>query len=95
MEGKSVKKVEGGKLVKVTIRFTDSNEKVRITGDFFLHPEDALEEIEQSIVGVPADAEIPELVKKMEVAVKAHKVQMVGVSPTSFAEAIKEAIQNV
>jgi len=94
MEGKSVKKVEGGKLVKVTVKFKDSIEKVRITGDFFLHPEDALEEIEQSIIGISADAEVAAMEEKISKAVKEHKVQMIGVNPNSFAEAIQEAIKN-
>ncbi|MBU4222635.1 MAG: lipoate--protein ligase family protein, partial [Euryarchaeota archaeon] len=45
-------KVKEGKVVKVEVDCDELIRKVRITGDFFLHPEDILEEIEKSMVGL-------------------------------------------
>jgi lipoate-protein ligase A len=47
-------KIAGGKLVCVEVRADGRNVGlVRITGDFFLHPEERIEALEQALVGAP------------------------------------------
>jgi lipoate-protein ligase A len=47
------KKCQGGKLVKVAVGTTNGTiENVRITGDFFTHPEGVIEELERKLVGL-------------------------------------------
>jgi lipoate-protein ligase A len=49
-------KIPGGKLVKVKLQVSSGKiEEVTILGDFFLHPEDALQKIEESLVGTTVD----------------------------------------
>ena len=51
-ESKASKKVPGGKLVRVHLQYDPFQLlKVSITGDFFMHPEDALEAIEDALIG--------------------------------------------
>ena len=45
--GNAVQKVKGGKLVRVEATFDTHLSEVTITGDFFLYPEEALEEMPQ------------------------------------------------
>ncbi len=47
----SKQKVKEGKVVKVEVEYDEVIKNIRITGDFFLHPEDVLDEIEESIAG--------------------------------------------
>ncbi len=55
------------KLIQVQISFDDQKNEIhsiRITGDFFLYPEDSLEQLETNLVGVKLDRNI--LKKKIE-----------------------------
>jgi lipoate---protein ligase len=45
------------KLIKVLLEYTDSKiiSSIRITGDFFLYPEETLDQIESSLIGTKMD----------------------------------------
>jgi lipoate-protein ligase A len=49
-------KIPGGKLVKVKLG-TSSGKivEIKVLGDFFLHPEETLQKIEDSLIGSAAD----------------------------------------
>ena len=50
--GKAEYKVTGGKLVRVQLVKKEGRiEKLKITGDFFLHPEELIEDLEKALVG--------------------------------------------
>lgn len=52
------RKVAGGKLVKCRMRVRDNIiEEITISGDFFMHPEEKLEELEEQLAGCPLDEE--------------------------------------
>ncbi len=88
--GRAIKKVEGGKLLKVAVEFDpEAIVSVKITGDFFLHPEDTLPFIEASLAGSPlAAAEIESRVQRI---VADKGALMVGITPAAIAEAVLEA----
>ena len=52
-------KAVGGKLLRVRMTVTEDSPPViqtlRITGDFFMHPEEAIEDLEQLLTGAPLD----------------------------------------
>ena len=52
MIGMASKKVLNGKLVTVLIDYHDMIRKIRISGDFFIHPEESINEIEEFLVGL-------------------------------------------
>ncbi len=52
-EGQSIYKAQ--KLIKVKAEYSDKIERIKITGDFFIHPEEGLEEIEKKLVGCPVE----------------------------------------
>lgn len=82
-------KVPDGKLVRVTATFDDTIEAVRITGDFFLEPPDAREELEAAIEGHSVDVTREELIEAIE-TVDAH---LIGFGPADLAVATLEAIR--
>ncbi len=86
-------KVREGKLVKVEVECDEFIRKIKITGDFFLHPEDILEMIEESILGLGKDAGMEEIASRIHEIVEANDVQMIGVSPESLAQVIREALK--
>ena len=50
--GNAVYKVPGGKLIKISL--VEDNGRIqdlKITGDFFLHPEDFIESLERALIG--------------------------------------------
>lgn len=88
-EGKASTKVPGGKLVRVSVEFEDETIlKVTITGDFFMHPENALEAIEESLKGVKlSDAQAV-----IQAVVDEQNVELLGLTPADIANTIKEAV---
>ncbi len=87
------RKVKEGKLVKVEVEYDNVITKIKITGDFFLHPEDALERIEKSMLGTRKDESMEAIASKIQQITEAHGAQMIGLSPESLALVIKEALK--
>jgi len=57
LERSAIRKFSGGKLLKVTVRSEGGViHEVRVTGDFFVHPEEALEMMEEALRGVSITA---------------------------------------
>lgn len=86
-------KVKEGKVVKVEIDYNEVIKNVRITGDFFLHPEDILEEIEDCIIGLDKTVSEEDIVSGIQRATAGKDVQMIGISPESIASLIREALK--
>ncbi len=87
------RKVREGKVVKVEVEYSEVITKLKITGDFFLHPEEILEKIEESMLGLKKDAGIEAIESKIQRITETHDAQMIGISPESLALVIKEALK--
>ncbi len=87
MKGKASVKVPGGKLVQVEAEYSDVFQDVSITGDFFLEPPEALEDIETAVEGTEVGAEA-ELVERLE----SLDVKMIGFEPSHIVEALREVV---
>ncbi|MCL5419325.1 MAG: biotin--protein ligase [Candidatus Marsarchaeota archaeon] len=94
MEGSAKQKVPGGKLISVRISFDTLISRVEITGDFFLHPEEALSCIEGSMAGVKADEPEQEMAARVRSAAESHGIEMIGITPEAVASTVKMAIRN-
>ena len=85
--GRAEYKVKGGKLIKVNLTAENRKiKKIKITGDFFLHPEAVIEDIEQALEGCPLDEQ--ELSNLIEDVMKSKQAVSLGVSPEDFAKCI-------
>ena len=85
-------KVPGGKLVVVDVDVEEGRlARVRLSGDFFLEPDEALEEINRALEGAPADAGTEELARVVRSGVGAG-VRMVGFSAEAVAVAVRRAL---
>lgn len=88
MIGQASVKVEGGKLVRVETTYEDTFDEVIITGDFFLEPPEALEDIEAAIEGKPIDTDEDDLIE----AIGEVDAEMIGFGPEHIVQALKEVV---
>ena len=93
-EAKAIKKVPGGKLVRVDITYSERLERVKITGDFFLHPEDVLIIIEDALTGVQLPLNKSSLIEKVQNILEREKAVLVGFSPQDLIDTLEEAVQS-
>ena len=84
-------KISGGKLVCVEVSADgETVAKVRISGDFFLHPEEKIAEIERSFEGIPLSSGEAEILARLEAALGA--AELVGVSAGDLARMFRKAV---
>lgn len=75
---KIIYKIPGGKLVKIQVEIKKSKiKKIKINGDFFIHPEEAIIEIENFLAG----KEINSIEKNLTKFLKEKKIEIIGFSP--------------
>ena len=86
-------KVKEGKVVKVEVDCDNVISDIKITGDFFIHPEDMLDEIEKSIIGLERSASVETITSTIQSRIADRDVQMIGISPESIALLIREALK--
>ncbi|PVE04366.1 lipoyl protein ligase domain-containing protein [Streptomyces scopuliridis] len=85
-------KVPGGKLVVVDLDTEDGLLRhVRVAGDFFLEPDDAIESIDHALEGAPADTDAAGLSARIEAALPPGTV-MYGLSAEGVAIAVRRAL---
>ncbi|MBO0656477.1 lipoate--protein ligase family protein [Streptomyces triculaminicus] len=85
-------KVPGGKLVVVDVEVRDGALRdVRVAGDFFLEPDEALLDIDRALEGADADLTAPELAARIEAALPEGTV-MFGFSSEAVGIAVRRAL---
>lgn len=92
MLGVATEKVPGGKLVRVKVDFDSRINKVQITGDFFMHPEEMVEEIERCFTNEGVDFDNIFLKNKIEELIKKNNIMLVGVSADDIIRLVKQAM---
>ncbi len=86
-EGRADYKVKGGKMIRVRVRYVgDKIERVRFHGDFFIHPEEAIEDLESSLSGKSME-EVADIISSFF-----SKNEVIGAGPEDFMEALRIAI---
>ncbi len=89
MHGNSVYKAPNGKLLKIDLDF-DPKEKlveaVRVTGDFFIHPEDSIRMVENRLMGLPLDSKF--IIHSVTGFLAENEIQVFGFTPADLAHAI-------
>ncbi|HMB44662.1 MAG TPA: hypothetical protein VKL21_02460 [Candidatus Methanoperedens sp.] len=93
MKSQARQKIKEGKVVKVQIEYDEVIETIRITGDFFLHPEDILDKIEKGIIGLEKTVSEERIISNINRTIAGEDIQMIGISPESIAGLVKEALK--
>jgi len=79
-------------MVRVTMEIAfDRIRGILLSGDFFMIPEDTLPKLEAELVGAPLDR--GELSQRLKRFYERTKVQVPGVMPEDFVEAIMKAAE--
>lgn len=94
-EMKKMKRVEykipEGKLIAAEANEVDGTIiSVKITGDFFMHPESTINDLENILKG----QQITDLEKTINDFFKNSKIQLIGVSPKDIIHVIKLSLNN-
>lgn len=86
-------KVPGGKLVVVDLDVVDGAiSGFRLSGDFFLEPDEALGAIDAAVNGLPAETDSRALAAAVQKALP-EGAQLLGFAPESVATAVRRALQ--
>ncbi|KRT36459.1 lipoate protein ligase C-terminal domain-containing protein [Acetomicrobium hydrogeniformans] len=79
-------------VIKVSLALTGGViSEIHLSGDFFMYPEEALDDLEQLLVG--AKAERAELSKLIEHFYEQRQIQAPMLTPDCFVEAIMRAVR--
>ena len=80
-------KVPNGKLLRLNINFSDNKIKeIKLCGDFFMHPEEAVSDIENSLIGSAIEKD--SIIKKVSEVVKEKNAALFGINAEAIADAI-------
>ncbi|MHA1596299.1 MAG: lipoate protein ligase C-terminal domain-containing protein [Candidatus Asgardarchaeia archaeon] len=85
-------KVVSGKLLKISVVFDISSgeiKELKIFGDFFMYPEDALEEMENLLVGTKPEYDT--IIEKIRKVINEKDVVMIGISEEDIAHTLLRA----
>lgn len=88
-------KVRGGKLVSVDVTVLDDRiATAHVFGDFFLEPDDALEDLNAALVGMPTSSSAKELAASISTRLESRPdpVQMIGFDAEAVAIATRRAL---
>ncbi|MFX0108252.1 MAG: lipoate protein ligase C-terminal domain-containing protein [Candidatus Hodarchaeota archaeon] len=89
--GSSTYKVPDGKMIKVRLEVENNRiQSLTILGDFFLHPEDTIIEIEKGLLG--SEAVIDELSSVVTDILEENKAILIGATANDIARAIMMAV---
>jgi lipoate---protein ligase len=88
-------KTVGGKLVIADFEINDDRLKnVSISGDFFLEPAEALDQINQALEGMPAESP-QEVLATSILGSLGPEVEMIGFSPEAVAIAVRRGVDGI
>jgi lipoate-protein ligase A len=89
MRSKSVYKVPKGKLLKINLKYNKKENKINkisITGDFFVYPEESIEYIEKKLIGIIIEKDI--IFNKIDSIIKLKNIQLIGINPEELTKGI-------
>ena len=85
-------KVPGGKLVVVDFEVTDGViAGFRLAGDFFLEPDDALDDINAAVTGLPVETDASAIAAAVRAALP-EGAQLLGLTPEAVGTAVRRAL---
>lgn len=85
-------KVPGGKLVAVDVEESDGRiTEAFVSGDFFLEPDEALEDINAALLGLPTDTKAEDIATAISQRLPAE-AQLIGFTPEAVGIAVRRAL---
>ena len=82
-----------GKMIRMDVTFSDQILNLKITGDFFLHPEETLDLIVLELTGVSVPVQKELLTKKINQILNNQEADLIGVTAEDIINTLEEATQ--
>jgi len=82
-----------GKLLRLDVTYEDYIESLKITGDFFLHPEETLDQIVSELTGVTVPIQKDVLLRKTRFILDNNEAEMIGITIEDLINTLEEATQ--
>ena len=89
MRSQSIYKVPQGKLLKISVEYDEKNNilrDIRITGDFFAYPEEAIELMETKLRNVLMERE--QLQETIRTIITEYHIEFIGVDAEGLTQGI-------
>lgn len=94
MKVNSVYKVPDGKLMKICLDYNKKSNKInklKITGDFFVYPEEGIEIIENEMENTIIDRDV--IYNKIEKIINTNLIQLIGLNSDGITKGIMMCIK--
>ena len=92
VNGSARRKVPDGKMLSVKIEYDTVIKKIELSGDFFIHPEEGITDIEDALIGSNPFNE-KEICAIISSAVSLNHIELIGLTPDNIAKTISMAIR--
>lgn len=80
-------------MLRLDVTYTDHIESLKITGDFFLHPEETLDQIVSELTGVAVPIQKDVLIRKTRYILDSNEAEMIGITVQDIINTLEEATQ--
>ena len=91
-QGSASLKIAGGKMVRVDVRYTNVILDLKLTGDFFLHPEETISALEACLAGASLPLEAERLIEKLQTVLEDNRAELIGATSQDILAALHEAL---
>ncbi len=91
--GKAIRKVPDGKMLQIEVKYGKRIEVFKLTGDFFLHPEEALDTITQALTGLALPLDVDLARSRVANALESWEAQLIGADAEDIISTLQEALQ--
>ena len=93
MRTEIIHKIPQGKLVRLFLDFDTTHLlSIKICGDFFIHPEETVIEMERLLTHLSIESSTSRVKMLLDRAVDTHHAQLIGVDTQTLSQLICEAI---
>jgi hypothetical protein len=93
MQTQSIYKVPHGKLLKISLDYDEKNNtvrQIRIMGDFFAYPEEAVEILEAALTNTLLEQE--SILKKIQSIIVEQNIQFIGLDAEGLTQGILRCV---
>lgn len=82
-----------GKLLRIDVAYDNEIRELKITGDFFMHPEETLEQIVSELTGMKIPFRKEELISKLNYIIHSNEAELIGLTTEDIANTLQEVTQ--
>lgn len=82
-----------GKMLRLDVTYAEHIESLKITGDFFLHPEETLDQIVTELTGVAVPIQKDVLIRKTKYILDSNEAEMIGITVEDIINTLDEVTQ--